>query len=304
MSATKHIDFYSDGIRLSATLYLPDNCEQPPPVVMVCSGLHGLKTWVPERWRPHIVAAGFACFAFDYRGFGASDGERGHLRPREEIEDVLNAITCLRCEALVDSDRIALLGWGLGAGVALCAAVRDKGVACLVCANGAGDYGRATKTAVSEIAWNAWQTRLEVDRCRRVAGGESERVDYRNLTNPGVIESFAVHDQFFKDLGEIGERPNSLFSLASCDAYLDFRPQEVVSALSPRPLLIVHGEENYFMPASEARSLFAMAGKCKDLWIIKGGRHLEMIDPDYPGTADTMQRVVTWIGANLHKRPL
>src|SRR5918995_1507470 len=124
------ISFYSDGLRLDGLLHQRPGGGRAP-VLLVCSGLHGLKEWVPAKWAPYALAAGF-------------DVLKGHDE--------------------VDPERIALLGWGLGAGIAIAAAARDPEVAAVVSANGAGDYGRTVHNATEYPRLLRWQDRLRQDR--------------------------------------------------------------------------------------------------------------------------------------------
>jgi hypothetical protein len=299
---TEGLHFFSDGLKLAGDLTLPENAPENVPAVIVCSGLHGLKDWVPGRWRPHVLTGGFAHFAFDYRGFGGSEGERGRMLPEEEVRDVLNALIYLRTRPEVDPNRIALIGWGLGGGVAISAAAADRCVAAVICANGSGDYGRATRDAVAYPNWLHWVERLAEDRVRRVTTGRSEMVDYRNITNPASPEGYIVHDQFYKDLASIAQQPTEKFSLETCEAYINFRPEKKLGAIAPRPILFLHGEKNHFMPVDEARRMHALAGGSSELRIVNGAKHLEMIDPDYPGTADTMRDGVCWLDGAINLR--
>jgi hypothetical protein len=298
---TETYEFFSDGIRLDGVLRSPDeaNSSGRRPAVIVCSGLHGVKEWVPARWWPHIVEVGYHCFAFDYRGFGTSDGTRGRVIPEEEIRDALSAVTFLRTFDTIDPDRIALIGWGLGGGIAIEATARDARIAAVCCANGAGDYGRTVRDAVPYPIWLDWQDRLEADRRQRVLTGTSELVDYREITNPESPEAYATHDQFYKDLRLIGAVPIQRFTLESCDAYVSFRPERVVANIAPRPILFVHGRRNYFMPIDEAYRLYDLAKEPKRLYVVPNGKHLEIIDPDSPDYLPTMRVVMDWLRSVL-----
>jgi uncharacterized protein len=53
----------------------------------------------------------------------------------------------------------------------------------------------------------------------------------------------------------------------------DVRPIEAVAAVSPRPLLIVHGEADTVIPADHARALYAAAAEPKQLWLFPGAEH-------------------------------
>jgi pimeloyl-ACP methyl ester carboxylesterase len=288
------LTFYSDGYRLDGILHLSKPKERRP-VLMVCSGLHGLKEWVPAKWAPYALDAGFHCFAFDYRGFGSSEGERGRIFPHEEIRDTIHALDFLRTLDEVDEARIAVLGWGLGAGIAICAAAEDRHVAAVCAANGAGDYGRTVRDAVEYPRLLSWQERLQEDRLRRARTGVSEMVDYRNITNPDFAPSFELSNQFRKDISSVGQKPIEKFSLASCEAYMTFRPEEVVGRLSPRPFLIVHSDGNHYMPISEAHRLYEAAGPGKAIKIYRGKGHLEWISEDNPASREFLTETVGWL---------
>jgi uncharacterized protein len=103
------VSFYSDGLRLDGLLHQRPGGGRAP-VLLVCSGLHGLKEWVPAKWAPYALAAGFHVFAFDYRGFGTSEGERGRMLPDEEVRDAVHALDVLKGLDEVDFASIALLG--------------------------------------------------------------------------------------------------------------------------------------------------------------------------------------------------
>jgi X-Pro dipeptidyl-peptidase (S15 family) len=96
--------FFSSGYRLDADLYLPDSesLAPPYPAIIGCSGYQGLKTIHPERFARGLVPAGNACLAFDHRGFGASEGERGRLVPQEQVEDVISAVSFLQSMPEID----------------------------------------------------------------------------------------------------------------------------------------------------------------------------------------------------------
>ena len=81
--------------------------------------------------------------------------------------------------------------------------------------------------------------------------------------------------------------------------YYRFRPELVVDRISPRPLLIVHGDKNSFMPVDEAYHLYARAREPKDLLIIPGARHLEWITEGSTFHRPYVGRVVDWFRAQL-----
>jgi fermentation-respiration switch protein FrsA (DUF1100 family) len=53
-----------------------------------------------------------------------------------------------------------------------------------------------------------------------------------------------------------------------------FKPEALISQISPRPVLIVHGEhDNGATTVADARRLFVAAGDPKELWIVPGAGH-------------------------------
>jgi fermentation-respiration switch protein FrsA (DUF1100 family) len=51
------------------------------------------------------------------------------------------------------------------------------------------------------------------------------------------------------------------------------RPIEAVAAISPRPLLLIHGAADSLIPVSHAHELFAAAREPKQCWIVEGAEH-------------------------------
>lgn len=52
-------------------------------------------------------------------------------------------------------------------------------------------------------------------------------------------------------------------------------PADLVQKIAPIPLLIVHGENDHFFPATAAEELYREAGEPKQLWILPGFGHAE-----------------------------
>lgn len=77
------VDVYSDGTRMSATLWKPSGALRREratstakgslPAVLMCHGWGGIRDGLDARARV-FARAGFVVLTFDYRGWGASDG--------------------------------------------------------------------------------------------------------------------------------------------------------------------------------------------------------------------------------------
>ena len=277
----RSLPFFADGLRLDADLHLPGDAAGggPPPVLVAASGYQGLKVLHPERFARALTPRGYAVLTFDYRGFGASEGERGRLAPQDWAEDVRAAVDRLSGCELVDGNRLGLLGWALGGGVVIAEASEDPRVRAVAAVNAIGDGARATRNMHDEESWNRLLQRIEADRIRRATQGRSEitspwdivRLDLDERTSPYVLS------ELYKAPGY-----GSGVTLQSAELLLRFSPERVVSRLAGRPLLIVHGEGNELHRPEEARSLFDRAGEPKRLVYLEGAGHTEWMFDDHP----------------------
>lgn len=69
-----------------------------------------------------------------------------------------------------------------------------------------------------------------------------------------------------------------------------YNPRAFVARISPRPLLVIHGDRDPLIPLSHARELFANAREPKTLHVIRGGGHvLENLN------AGTRAYILEWI---------
>lgn len=57
------------------------------------------------------------------------------------------------------------------------------------------------------------------------------------------------------------------------DGFKNIAPAQWIGKISPRPLLIVHGDEDELIDLSQARQLYESAGEPRELAVIKGGGH-------------------------------
>lgn len=120
--------------RLYGTLHLPLS-SQRAPAVLICHGLAGNRI---GKYRLYVQIAqrlsqlGIACLRIDFRGCGESDGDFSQITVESEVTDTLEALSYLRKQSQIDSERIGLLGNSFGGAIAVLAAAQDKHVKSLV----------------------------------------------------------------------------------------------------------------------------------------------------------------------------
>ena len=109
--------FASQGVTCTGWLYLPDDVPAGTrlPAIVMANAISAIKEITLPGYAERFAAAGYAALAFDYRRFGASEGEpRNHLDPHDQLQDVRNALTWLRAQPEIDPERIG--GWGVSLG--------------------------------------------------------------------------------------------------------------------------------------------------------------------------------------------
>jgi fermentation-respiration switch protein FrsA (DUF1100 family) len=148
----KDVSFQVKGMSLSAWLYLPENPSGPVPCIIMANGTGGTKDILLERYAIRYQEAGFAVLSFDYRHFGASEGE-----PRQliwipyQLEDYAAAIKYARSLEEIDPTRIALWGTSLSGGHVIVAAARNRRIACVIAQCPGLDGLAAVRVAVKRL---------------------------------------------------------------------------------------------------------------------------------------------------------
>ena len=125
--------FDSWGARCAAWLYRPEGADGDVPLVVLAHGWTGIREARLDAYAERFAAAGFAALVFDYRHFGASEGEpRQLLDVGRQLADWAAAVAYARTLDGVDPDRIALWGSSFSGGHVITTAARDQRIAAVV----------------------------------------------------------------------------------------------------------------------------------------------------------------------------
>jgi dienelactone hydrolase len=126
------VQFDSSGVACAGYLYRPAQARGPLPCVVLGHGTAGTMDRLFVYAEP-FAAAGLAVLVFDYRGWGASDGQpRQVIDIAGQLEDWRAAIEFARGLEGVDPDRIALWGSSLSGGHVVAVAADDPQIAAVV----------------------------------------------------------------------------------------------------------------------------------------------------------------------------
>jgi fermentation-respiration switch protein FrsA (DUF1100 family) len=123
------VSFQSQGDTLVGALYLPSDhrAGEPLNAIVVTGAWTTVKEQMPATYAAALAERGYAALAFDFRGWGESDGAPRQLEnPTRKIEDIVAAAAFLR--ALPEIDTVGGLGICASAGYMVAAAVQSDAI--------------------------------------------------------------------------------------------------------------------------------------------------------------------------------
>lgn len=120
------VAFESHGVTCRGWFYpAATEPDVPAPCVVMAHGLAAVKEMRLDAYAERFAAAGLHVLVFDYRHFGASDGDpRQLLDVRRQHQDWVSAVAYARARPDVDASRIALWGSSFSGGHVLAVARR------------------------------------------------------------------------------------------------------------------------------------------------------------------------------------
>ena len=269
---SEKVSFYSEGVKLAGMAHLPDSDGGKPwPAIVQGPGFLGVKEAAHYlRFYERFCEAGYLCLAFDYRGWGESEGdERGLIMPMNQVQDIRNAITYLQTRDDVDPNRIGAFGsGGTGGGNAIYVAGVDTRVACTVCYVGISNGADWLRSMRREYEWVDYLKRLERDRLLRVTTGSGEIVNAREEL---MVETPERRSTSIKK--EVADKIPDAIPLRCADAIMEYAPEDVVDRITPRAALFIAVENDAVTPAEQTVKLYERAGEPKKLMMLKETTH-------------------------------
>ena len=251
------ITFQSDGLTISGIFHHPvvAPASGKAAAFMVLHGFGGTKNGGGSvATAEHLAERGYAALRIDFRGCGESEGERGLVLCLDQVSDTRNGLTYLQSRDDVDGSRLGAIGASFGAAVAVYSAGVDGRIGATVSIGGWGDGERKFRRQHrSPEAWEKFTTMLE-EGARRAARGERMMVPRFDIVPipPHLRNNLAAgsHTEFPWEVAR---------------GMYDFRADEVVGNIAPRPLLLIHASNDSVTPTQESVEMFSRAGQPTDL---------------------------------------
>jgi pimeloyl-ACP methyl ester carboxylesterase len=142
---------------ISATLNMPDSTA-PVPAVLLLHGFGSSKDEVGgmyTRVATALAQKGIASLRIDFAGFGKSDGDTGSTTIEAQLEQAKAAFAVLKGTKGVDANRMGVLGFSLGGGIAtLLASGQPMDVKSLVTWSSVGDFQADMLGALGQKAFD------------------------------------------------------------------------------------------------------------------------------------------------------
>ena len=228
-------------------------------------GLADAKLYQP--YHQAFTDAGFAVLIFDYRGFGASDGDRGTLSPAWQLADWRNAIAYVRARDDMDPARIAIFGsGGTGGGNAVLAAAAEPSVRATISQVPVADGRDWLHRMRAEHEWVAFLASVEEDRRARAAGRSGTSVHPREGI---MVETPERRASAIKS--DVDARIPSSVPLSAAQGILEYRPIDVADRV--RGLMVIAVEDDAVTPTDHAVALYERAPAPKKLVLQRNTTH-------------------------------
>ena len=263
--------FYSEGSKIAAHLYLPNafDAAKKYPSVVLCHGFAGIKEALVPPYAEGFAKNGFIVLAFDYRGFGESEGEPGSLIPDNQVTDIRNAITYISSLANVDQAKIGLWGSSFGGANAVEAAALDGRVRAVVAQLTFADGERVVTGGLKPEEKAKLLATLQKVWSRAVTSNKNMMMSLDQILTDADSKAF-----FAKITAEY-PKTNVKIPFQFVRYSMEYKPEKYAKLLKC-PLFVLGAEKDIVNPPAESKALYDAANEPKKLYMVKGATHYEV----------------------------
>ena len=257
-------EFTNDNLTLRGWFLRPHEQDNTPIVILV-HGLSGIAALDLADYAQHFVAAGYACFAYDHRNWGESDGEpRSETDPWKQVADMRAAISFVRDQNWVDADRVGIWGTSYGGGHVLSVAAIDPRVKCAVSQVPLISGWDTFNLWVPEQKQENFLLKLASEKDARYRGESAQTV-------PAAQEGSDTATWIATK--DVDKRYVNELTLLSFDYLRSYEPRQFAAKISTTPTMMIITDNDEQTPTAWQREAFADIVAPKRLVEISGGHY-------------------------------
>ncbi|MEU6559378.1 alpha/beta hydrolase [Nocardia nova] len=265
----RDVSFFVRGVECAAWWYLPDGADELPrgaplgeghglPVVVLGHGLGGVRAWRLDEFARAFQDAGYACLAFDYRGFGDSDGTpRQVVDPSMLLEDWRAAVGYARSRPEVDPNRVVLFGTSFGGGHVTQIAAEDPRIAAVIAQcpflDGLASARTTDPVRLVRLQWSAARDLLAARR-----GADPVLVDIGGPRGSGALVQADEHD--FAAMVPAGDTSDTRVAARIALSIMPYRPGRSTAHIAC-PALFLLCERDRLIPINSSKRHASRAPK-------------------------------------------
>ena len=278
------VTFKSDGLTLSGTVSVPDGLAagEKRPAVIILHGF-GSTSNAGNVLTPSAMlnGLGYVTMRFDMPGCGDSEGDRGLLVCLDQVTATRNALTLLATFDNVDPARIGVMGSSFGAAVAVYTTGIDNRFAACISASGWGNGAKKFRDQHGGPGeFERFLKMLDEGRAHKRATGESIMVSrYDIVPIPPSLRGHVVAKSIMQ------------MPVETAQSMYDFRAEDLVPMIAPRPLLFLHSAIDSVTPTDQTISMFERAGENCEMHLFSGTDQFMFAE----GNVRVHETVTTWL---------
>ncbi|OAS17252.1 hypothetical protein A8708_02270 [Paenibacillus oryzisoli] len=281
------VTFESAGVKIAGHLYTPKGeVGGPRPAIVVGHPGTGVKEQSAGLYAKRLAEQGLITLTFDAAYQGESEGEpRGMEDPAHRVEDFKAAISFLSTRNEVDPERIGALGSCASGGYVIPATVTDYRIKAVATVSAAdihlqfrnGSDGKQDPAVFRSMLDAAAQARTSEARGEGISVFPIFPETEDQARAIGDLHAFEGWEYYCTDRAQ-HPRSAKFFTWNSIDRIAYFEAFRFIDQISPRPLLMIAG--NQAVTSWMTTEAIANAKEPKELFWIDGATHVDTYDKD------------------------